>query len=173
MLTAVVPLLLALVWVGERFTWLSLPFLGLLAVSVLSTIAFIRIEAHAAEPILPLDLFGNPVYRTTIIVGFLIGMTTFGATVYLPVYMVAVHGASATNAGLATTPMMVSLVLGNILTGQIVSRTGHYRYLAIGGSALMLIGGLLLASMTMATSTAAVYRNMAIVGLGPAACFRS
>ncbi|MGI8551735.1 MAG: MDR family MFS transporter [Dehalococcoidia bacterium] len=166
LLATVVPLLLTFVWAGDLFAWFSAPFFALLALALVSGAAFIWIERHAQEPILPMYLFRNPIFTSAALIMFLSGMAMFGATVYMPLYMVAVRGASATSAGLATMPMTLAMVVASTSAGQIVSRSGRYKALVITGAVIMVSGMGLLALMTINTSTPAVYRNMVVVGVG-------
>ncbi len=166
LVAGVVPLLLAFVWVGDQFAWFSAQFdLLLLASAVLLTV-FVLVERRAPEAILPPMLFRNRTFVSGAIIMFFSGMAMFGATVYIPLFMVAVRGASATRAGLTVIPMTLAMVCASIVSGQVVSRTGRYRYLIIGGSALILTGQFLLTRLGVATAPLFIYAAMVVVGVG-------
>jgi MFS family permease len=100
---------------------------------------------------------------------FMSGMAMFGAAVYIPLFMIAVLGTSATGAGIATIPMSVAMSLASTVAGLIISRTGKYKLHLIGSAVLMLVGFLLLSRMSVQTSTLTVYRNVIIAGIGTGA----
>lgn len=161
-----VPLLLGFVWGGNQYAWGSGEILGLFAGAVVMLIAFIFIESKAKEPILSLDLFKNRAFLVSVLVTFLTAMGMFGAILYIPLFSQGVIGVSATNSGVILLPMMVGLVVASIVSGQIISRTGRYKWLAIIGMAITTIGMYLFSKMTAGTTNAELIRNMAITGIG-------
>ena len=163
---SIVPLLLALVWGGDVFAWGSPQIIGLFAAAAVGAGAFIYAEQRADEPIIPLELFRNRVFAVAGGVTFLTGVGMFGAITFMPMFVQGVLGASATSSGVVTTPLMLGMVVSSVLTGQIVSRTGRYRLLAIGGSAVLAAGMLLLTRMSAESSHAIAIRNMVVVGVG-------
>jgi EmrB/QacA subfamily drug resistance transporter len=166
LLAALIPLLLAFVWAGDLFPWFSRPFLALLLLAALCTAGFIGIERRASEPILPLHLFRNGIFTAGNAIMFMSGMAIFGASVYIPLYMIAVRGTSATGAGITTIPMTVTMPITSTLAGFVISKTGRYKLQIILGAVVMVIGYFLLSKMTLDTSTAAIIRNTVIVGFG-------
>lgn len=166
LVAAVVPMLLAFVWVGEDYAWTSPVIIGLLAFSAASWAAFVAAERRAAEPILPLTLFKNSIFSVSAAVVFLTGIGMFGAINFIPLFVQGVTGASATNSGMILTPMMLSMIVSSTLTGQLISRLGRYRLISLVGLAAMGLGMLLLAGMGVHTSNAVVVRNMIVLGLG-------
>lgn len=166
LLSCIVPLLLAFVWAGDLFPWSSPQFAGLLGVAALGAAAFLWVERRAPEPILPLHLFNNRTYTACVVTMFIFGMAMFGAAVYIPLFMIAVLGSSATGAGLATMPLNVAGLLASTGAGLLVSLRGKYRVQVIGAVIVLALGEFLLAAMDTSTSTLTVYVNMVIVGLG-------
>jgi EmrB/QacA subfamily drug resistance transporter len=166
LIMAVVPLLLAFSWANEQYPWLSAQIIGLLAFAALAALAFAAVERRAAEPILPPELFRHPIFLVSASVTFLTGMAMFGSIIYLPLFVQAVIGSSATNSGLVIMPMMLSLSVTAAITGQILGRWGRYRIIAVVGLAVM-AGGMFLMSRMDATSTNAIAtRNMIVIGMG-------
>jgi MFS family permease len=90
----------------------------------------------------------------------------FGAILYLPLFVQGVLGNSATNSGVVLTPMMLGFMFTSIIGGQILSRTGRYKILAICGFAVAAFGMFLLSRMVATTSEGEVVRNMIVTGLG-------
>ena len=83
---------------------------------------------------MPLHLFKDRNFNLTTVAGLIIGVAMFGALAYLPTYLQMVTGANATQAGLLMIPMMAALLVTSIVSGQIVSRTGRYKWLPIVGT---------------------------------------
>ena len=160
-----VPLLVALTWVTDS-GWGSRRVLGLLAFAAVMLAAFLWAETRAAEPLLPLLLFRDPIIAVSAMAIFVLGMGMFGVILYVPLFMQGVLGISATHSGSLLTPLLIAAVVSSVFTGQVIARTGRYRYLAIGGALLASIGMYLLAAMDGSTTEADVIRNMVVAGLG-------
>ncbi len=160
-----VPLLLALTWVSE-FGWGATRVIVGLAIGVVVLAAFLFCETRAAEPILDLALFRNRIFSVSAVALFMTGMGMFGAILFIPLFMQGVIGVSATQSGSLLTPLMLTLIAGSIVSGQLIGRTGRYKAQAIAGLAVMTGGLLLLAGMHTDTTRAIVVRNMVVVGLG-------
>jgi MFS family permease len=90
----------------------------------------------------------------------------FGAILYLPLFVQGVLGNSATNSGLVLTPLMLGFMFSSIVGGQLLSRTGRYKILAMIGFIIAAIGMFLLSRMTPTTTQGEVVRNMLVTGLG-------
>jgi MFS family permease len=97
---------------------------------------------------------------------FVLGMGMFGVIIYLPLFMQGVLGVSATQSGSLLTPLMLGAVVGSITSGQVTSRLGRYKALAVVGSALIAAGMILFARMDGSTLPIEVVRAMVIAGLG-------
>lgn len=162
----VVPLLLALSWGGRQYAWLSPQILGLLAFSAVMLAAFLWAEGRSPEPILPLSLFRNDIVAVCALGIAIIGVGMFGTILFIPLFIQAVMGASATQSGTALMPMMLGMIASSMLGGQIIARTGRYKLLAVGGLALSTLGMLLLAGMGPDTDSFTIARNMVVVGVG-------
>jgi EmrB/QacA subfamily drug resistance transporter len=151
---------------GTSYAWSSPLIVGLMVASLLLLAGFVLAEARAAEPVLPLALFRNDVFRATSAVGFIVGFAMFGSLTYIPVYLQIVKGSSATTSGLQMLPLMVGVLVSSIGSGQITTRTGRYRIFPIIGTGLMTIGMLLLSRLEVGTSILAADAYMLVLGLG-------
>ncbi|MDP2661646.1 MAG: MDR family MFS transporter [Dehalococcoidia bacterium] len=160
------PLLLAFSWAGSIYQWMSPQIVGLLAFAATMCAVFLLIERRASEPIISLSLFKNRIFSVSVIASFLVSGGMFGATMYLPLFVQGVIGVSATNSGAVLTPMMLGFVVSTIVGGQLISRTGRYKLIALTGLAIGTVGMLLLSQMDVDTTQGLVMRNMAITGLG-------
>lgn len=161
-------LLLYLNWAGERYGWLyprALVFVGIFAVM---TIAFVFVEFRAAEPIIPMHLFRNPIFSVGNAFGFLIAFALFGGAIYLPLYLQTVQRMSPTESGLAMLPMVAGTFSMSIVSGQLMTRTGKYKIFPIAGSMILLLSLFLLNTLAVDTPywQVAIYALLFGVGLG-------
>jgi EmrB/QacA subfamily drug resistance transporter len=153
-------------WGGTEYAWRSPQIAGLGALAVVALVAFLRVEARAAEPILPLHIFGNRNFALVSSLSFLAGLAMFGAITFLPLYQQTVQGASATISGLLLTPMMVGVMITSLIAGQITTRTGRYKALPILGAGGMAVGMYLLSLLGVNTSRVTSGLYMVVLGLG-------
>ena len=151
---------------GSIYPWGSLPIILLAVIGGVCIIGFVFAEQHAAEPVLPLQLFRNPVFSLCCAIGFVVGFALFGATTYLPLFLQVVNGASPTSSGLRLLPLILGLLLTSITSGQIISRWGRYKAFPIVGTALMTLGMFLLSLMNEHTSVLVESLSMFVLGLG-------
>jgi EmrB/QacA subfamily drug resistance transporter len=159
-------LLMGLVWGGRQFPWTSLHVELAFATAGALLAAFAVVERRAVEPILPFETLRNPIVAGSIASIALLGMTTFGTITYVPLFVQGVIGTSATSSGVVLTPLLLGAVGTSIVTGQLISRTGRYRWNALLGSVVLTIGMVLLWRMGVKTTNAEAARNMVIVGVG-------
>jgi EmrB/QacA subfamily drug resistance transporter len=163
---ASVPLLLAFSWGGTEFEWLSFPIIGMLAFSIAMFVSLYRVEMRAEEPIINPKLFRNHIFTTSVIAAFLLSAGMFSALVYIPLFVQAVMGESATRSGTVMAWHFIAFLVSNIAGGQILSRTGRYKILALIGFVVAVAGMVLLALMDLQVPESTVIRNGVIMGLG-------
>jgi EmrB/QacA subfamily drug resistance transporter len=163
---AVSSLLLYLQWRGRDYGWAEPAALTLLSAAVVLTAAFILIERRAVEPIIPMRLFGNPTFRIGNIFGFCAGVAMFGAIVFLPLYLQAVQGYSATGSGLAMLPAILGILSSSVVSGLLMSKTGHYKMFPVIGSGLIVVALLLMSTLSADTPYWRVAVFMLVFGVG-------
>ena len=151
---------------GTTYPWKSTPIYILGAAGIALIGLFVLVERRAVEPVLPLHLFRLRTFSTTSIVGFIVGFAMFGAITYLPAFFQVVRGISPTISGVYLLPLMAGLLVTSIGSGQVISRTGKYRFFPIVGTALMTLGLFLLHLMGVHTSTFLDAMYMLVLGLG-------
>jgi EmrB/QacA subfamily drug resistance transporter len=161
-----VPLLLALSWAGREYAWTSPLILGLLAGSAVGLAAFLIAESVVPNPILSLALFKNKVFATTNAAGFVTNMAFMGLVTFLPLYMQLGQGVAATVSGLTLLPLMVGLIGSAAGSGFLVTKTGRYKPFLLGGTALMILGAVLLSAVTPQTTTLDVAWRVLVLGIG-------
>jgi predicted MFS family arabinose efflux permease len=117
-------------------------------VAVVLGAALVWVERRVEEPLLPLDLFTDRVVSRSLLVAFLVGTAMFGAIAFMPLFVQAVMGGTATEAGTALTPLFLGWVVSSIVGARLSVRTGYRRVtvtgvalIAAGFAALALFGG--------------------------------
>lgn len=161
-----VPLLLALVWGGSKYPWVSWQIILLFVIAVCGFFAFILVERKAREPILSLSLFKKKVFTISIVITFLTVIGLYGSVMYIPLFAQDVVGVSATNSGLILVPMMVGLIIASITGGQIVSRTGKYKILTIISLIVTVVGMALFINIGLSTTNMGLSLRMVGLGIG-------
>ena len=159
-------LVLMTTWGGNTYDWNSPVIIGLILGAIVAGISFVVVERRAAEPIMPLHLFRQRNFNLTTVVGLIIGVAMFGALASLPTYLQMVTGANATQAGLLIIPLMAALLITSIVSGQLVSKTGRYKWFPITGMVLVGISLFLLSTMTPTLAVWIICGYLAIMGLG-------
>lgn len=165
-------LTLATSWGGSTYAWGSPMIIGLFVGSLVAIGAFIVVELRAAEPILPMRLFREPVFAVCCALSFVVGFAMLGALTFLPTFMQFVDGVSATTSGLHTLPMVVGLLAMSMSSGVIVGRTGKYKIFPVLGTATMAVGFVLLSRMGPDTSTLEQSLYLVVLGAGIGMCMQ-
>jgi len=163
---AATSLVLFTTWGGNTYDWNSPIIIGLIIGTVVFAGLFVWIESRAAEPVIPLKLFTNRNFNLSTGAGLITGVAMFGALAYMPTYLQMVTGVGATDAGLLMIPMMGSVLLASVGSGQIVSRTGKYKLIPIIGSFITALGLFLLSTLTATTAIWIMCVYLAVMGLG-------
>ncbi|GAA2283290.1 MFS transporter [Streptomyces ruber] len=159
-------LILATSWGGNQYAWGSGVIIGLFAAGLVALALFCLAENRAAEPMLPMRLFRNPVFTVCAVLSFIVGFAMLGALTYLPSYLQYVDGDSATVSGVRTLPMVVGLLIASVFSGNVVSKTGRYRIFPVVGSVIMGVGLYLLSRMGPGTGAWLESLYMFVLGIG-------
>jgi EmrB/QacA subfamily drug resistance transporter len=159
-------LLMGLVWGGHQYGWTSAHVLGAFVGAAVLLATFAVVERNAPEPILPFEILRNPIVAGSVACMALVGMAMFGTISYVPLFVQGVIGTSATSSGVVLTPLMLGAVTTSLLSGQLVSRTGRYRWNAILGPLVLTAGMVLLWRMNTSTTNGEAARNMVVAGIG-------
>jgi EmrB/QacA subfamily drug resistance transporter len=162
---ALVPILIGLTNM-QSADWTDPSVGGLMLVGALVLAVFVWVESRAVEPIVPLDLFRNRSFSLSVGAVFLAAFGFFATVVFLPRWFQVVDGASATEAGYQILPLLGGLIISATLSGQIVSRTGHYRALMFGALVVMAAGLFMLTNLRADTPIPVLWAWMFVTGLG-------
>ena len=165
-----VPLLLGFTFAGSQFDWLSPQTIGLFAGAFVALVSFAIYEAwlerRGGQPIIEPSLFQNSIFSVSTLITTIFGMALFGGIFFIPLYVQGVVGSSATSSGLILTPLMLTSVAGSIVSGQLVSRLGRYKWIAILGMLVSVAGVVLLARLNVDSTNNDVLVAMLVLGLG-------
>ena len=165
-----VPLLLGFTWAGSQYDWLSPQIFSLFSIAFISLASFIVYEAwlerRGGQPIIEPSLFKNSIFSVSTLITTIFGMALFGGIFFIPLYVQGVVGSSATSSGLILTPLMLTSVAGSIVSGQLVSRLGRYKWIAILGMLVSVAGVVLLARLNVNSTNNDVLVAMLVLGLG-------
>jgi len=163
---SLVGLLLALTFAQQDLSWTTHRVLSGFAVAGVSGILFALADSRAEEPLLPPWLWRNNIFVVSTITLFLVTLGMFAITLYLPMYLQIVTGVSATYSGTLLTPMMLSVMIAAVVSGQLISRLRHYKIFAVSGLAVATAGMFYLGRLPVDATHAMVVAGMIISGAG-------
>ncbi|HWQ66287.1 MAG TPA: MDR family MFS transporter [Methanospirillum sp.] len=165
-IAAMIPLFLGLSLAGVKYSWTSLETIGMLTGSLFLFIVFIRIQKNVNQPILNIQLFRDKVFSISMIAVFFANALLFAVIIYIPLFVQDVLKTSASVAGMVITPMVLSMVLAAIITGQMISRSRRYKNLAIFGFGIIAIAIIIFAFIRPETSFEELIIASILLGYG-------
>lgn len=157
-------LVLGVTWTAERS--LGVQAISALAVSVVALMAFFIIERRAPEPIVPLRFFANRTIAAGTALSAIIGVGLFSITAYLPTYFQMAYRISVTVSGLVPIATVLGMLVSNLLTGWLASRTGRYRIFPIIGTCMGAAGLFVMAWLPIGLPLWVPMIVMGFVGMG-------
>jgi EmrB/QacA subfamily drug resistance transporter len=162
---------LILIWVslaGQKgqFAWDSATSFWMVAGAAVLLIATVITELRAKEPMIPLSLFKNRTFTFSVIGSLAVGVAMFGTSVFLSQYMQLARGATPTQAGLLTLPMIVGLLGSSVIVGQLISRSGRWKAYMVTGSILLTAGLFLMSTISYDTNYLVLSIYMFVLGAG-------
>lgn len=163
----IAPAMLVLSWGGVDYAWNSPLIIGMLALAGVMLIAFLFIEKHAPEPIIPLSLFKSRIVSLANLISFLTGMGMFGAITFIPLFLQGVLGASATASGNMQIPQSIAVMIVSIIAGQMISRRiGNYQIMGVISMGFICLGMFLMSRLTPDSQYWHVILDTCIIGCG-------
>ncbi|WP_432929129.1 MFS transporter [Microbispora sp. CA-135349] len=160
---------LLLIWVsfaGNKYDWLSWQTGAMVGGAVVLAALFLLVETKAAEPIVPLRLFRMRTVSLAVVASVLVGVAMFGATTFLSQYFQLARGETPTVAGLMTLPMILGLAISSTVSGQIITRTGHWKVFLVSGAFALTAGFALMGTLRYDTDYWLVAVFMFLIGVG-------
>jgi EmrB/QacA subfamily drug resistance transporter len=161
---ALVALVLAVTWVGDPAS--ALAAVAAFAIAAIAFAAFFVIETRASEPIVPLWFFADRTIAAGVALSAIIGVGLFAVTAYLPTYFQMAYRTSATVSGFVPIATVFGMLVSNLATGWLASRTGHYRGYTIFGTSLAAAGLFVMALLPVGTPLWVPMAVMFCVGIG-------
>ncbi|MBT2248911.1 MFS transporter [Arthrobacter sp. BHU FT2] len=164
---------LLLIWVSfagkaDYYDWWSWQSALMVGGGVLLLALLVLVESRVSQPIIPLKIISERTTALAIVASVAVGVAMFGSSTFLGQYYQVARGATPTEAGLLTLPMIAGNLIGSVVSGQLISRYGKWKRFLIGGT-ILLIGGLALAG-TMDHTTelwlTGLYTGIFGIGLG-------
>ena len=164
--TAAIGLLLVGLTNEETGSWTDPSVGGFIAAGLLLGAVFVFIESRAKEPIVPLDLWRNRTYTSSMIATFLVSFGFYGALIFLPRWFQVIRGDSATFSGYEIFPLLIGLIGSSVISGFIVARTGRYKVLILTSLVIIVVGLIVMAQITTDVPILTLYLGMFITGIG-------
>jgi EmrB/QacA subfamily drug resistance transporter len=167
-----VPLLLGFTLAGNQYAWLSPQIIGLFGGAVVILIVFVfyaaRLERQGREPIFEPGLIKNSVriYGVSLLVTIIYSVSLYGTAFAIPLYAQGVLGTSATNSGLILMPFMLTAIGGSVLSGLALTLTGKYKWVAILGVVIDVVGTIMLVRLDASSSYTQLLLAMLVLGIG-------
>jgi EmrB/QacA subfamily drug resistance transporter len=158
-------LLVGVLEAGRVGAWTGADVVVPLVIAAAALPAFLAVERRVAEPIVPLRLFANRVVLAAAATGFLAGMAMFGAISFVPLFLQAVSGMSATASGTVLVPFVLGWVGMSITSARLVLRIG-YRVVVVTGMVCLTGAFLLLSRWSPGLTTLAAMRDALVGGVG-------
>lgn len=163
----VICLVLALQWGGVVYPWKDARIIVLFVLCGVLCLAFVGVQVWKKEnATIPPRIFKNRSIAASNWFGFFIGGGMIVVTYYLPIWFQAVKGVSAFESGIMLLPMILSAVVGSILSGVIISKVGYYTPFFYLGSIITPIGAGLMTTFTPSTGSGKWIGYQIIVGIG-------
>ncbi|WP_394554686.1 MDR family MFS transporter [Agromyces sp. MMS24-JH15] len=165
---------LALVWVtlggkdesAGGFAWDSAQSLIMIGVAAASLIAFVVVEFLVAEPIVPMSLFKNRTFTLAVLASIAIGVAMFATSIFLAQYFQLARGATPTESGLMSIPMIIGQMGASIVVGALISKFGRWKGFMLAGSVLVIAGSYLLTTLHYDTDFVWVSVYIFVLGAG-------
>jgi EmrB/QacA subfamily drug resistance transporter len=163
---AIVCALLVSTWGGTRYAWGSSTIVVLAAAAVALFLAWVWIERTVAEPLIPLRLFRDRTFSIVTVVAFAGSFAFFGCINFIPLFFQLVTGSSPTVTGLLFLPAMVGIAISSLVAGQVIARSGHYKWVVVASMGIATAGAVLLSTLDGSTGAILAAGFLAVVGLG-------
>ncbi len=166
LIVGLVPLLI-IAEQGRLWGWASPIAFACYLIGVAGIVSFVYVESRMGDDaLIPLRLFRSRNFAVGSGQSIVIGVGLFGGIASIPLYLQIVKGASPTEAGLLILPMVAGIMVAAVISGQLTSRTGHYRLFPIIGSAFLVIAMLLLYTISAHTPLWQTDLYMVVFGAG-------
>jgi len=167
LMASAVVVMLVLTWGGNRFAWASPTIVAMIGAAVALAFSFVWHALRTSEPFLPLSLMGGPVVPFAMAAGGCGMGAMLGLIVHMPLYYEVVYHLGASEAGLALIPLAAISVFGAAFAGRAMTRTRHYKRVAIAGTGFSaLMAGVMMIATPMPIWALLALQSVFSLGLG-------
>ncbi|MET7938868.1 MFS transporter [Streptomyces sp. NPDC005302] len=163
---AVSLLLLWVTFAGDKYDWVSWQTYTMVAGAIVLGLLFVLVESKVSEPIIPLRLFRNRTITLSSLASLFVGVAMFTGTVFFSQYFQLARDKSPTMSGVMTIPMIAGLFVSSTVSGQVITKTGRWKYWLVSGGFLVTAGLGLLGTIRYDTTYWHIAIFMALLGLG-------
>lgn len=167
---------LLLIWTtsaGASFGWVSVPSALMLGGAIIGAVLFVIVELKVEEPLVPLTLFRDRTFTLSVVASIAVGIAMFGTSVFLSQYMQMARGATPTQAGLMTLPMILGMLGSSIIVGQLITRHGKWKGWVVTGTVLLIAGSITLSTLQQDTNFVLLSLYMFLLGAGVGMCMQN
>jgi MFS family permease len=132
-------LIIGFSFAGDKYPWGSPQIIGLLAVSLVFWVLFLRAENHVEEPILDPLVLRNRSFLTVAVATLLSYFGQMGIMMYFPIFLQGVQNISTTRSGQIITPYSVLMSFVGVLVGLLLGRSGKFKWMYILGFGILAV----------------------------------
>lgn len=167
-LPSITCLLLALEWGAAEYAWNSPRLIAMLVVFAVLFVAFIVWQYFTRHTTATVP--ARIITQRSVAFGgasqFCVGSTMLTVSIYIPLWFQAIKGVSAMQSGINTIPLVLSVVVGSIMSGGLVQKIGYYTPFMIIGSCFMAVGTGLVTTWNVGTSSSMWIGYQVLLGFG-------
>jgi EmrB/QacA subfamily drug resistance transporter len=162
---------LLLIWVSfagnpDYYDWWSWQTAAMVGGGIALLALLVLVESKVSQPIIPLKIISQRTTALAILASIAVGVGMFGSSTFLGQYFQVARGATPTEAGLLTLPMIAGNLIGSVVSGQLISRTGKWKRYLVAGSILLISGLGLTGTIDHTTELWQTGIYTAVLGLG-------
>jgi len=150
-------------WLGQAQVWGS-AVLGVVCIA--AAVGLWCWERRCSEALLPAALFRSASVRLLFVLSLLAGAIMFTLLFYLPLLLQGSYGYSPQDAGLLITPLALSITLGAIVNGRIITYLRNPNLIPLAGFAVLLVACAGLSLVGLSASFNVLLGLILLAGLG-------
>ncbi len=152
---------------GREWGWGSAAAIFCYVLGVVGAVAFVLVERRMGDDaLIPMKLFRSSTFTMSTILGVFVGFGMFGAMMTIPLYLQLVKGSTPTESGFQMLPMILGMMIASIMSGQVMARTGSYKWFPRTGTLSMVIGFFLMTFLTFDSPLWFIMVAMFMLGFG-------
>lgn len=173
LIPAIICLLLALQWGGNKYPWNNSRIIGLFIGFGLMIICFAVSQVYLGDrATLPPHILRKRSVLSAVLFALFFGGAFFVLVYYVPIFFQSVKGSSAMKSGIQLLPLMLATVVSSVVVGGLITAAGYYTPFLIGSTAIAAIGTGLITTFDVNISTGKWIGYQIVVGAGVGAGFQ-